>query len=226
MEDEAKAVQEVARTTGKAIDAARAAGGFIAQFVAGSLEQGMGIFEDRLRYMRRERQLRLMHRADQMLKELGLAVPNRAVPLKLAIPLIQGASLEEDDELQDRWAALLVNASNADFGSEIQRVHIEILEQITALEAKILDTVYSLSFEGAQHAGVVTIELPVSARIVNEGEMNFVEPSEEMVLAIGNLARIGCLRTTLTVGGGEIFGRVNPTMLGSSFVRACRLSKT
>lgn len=37
MEEEAKAVQEVAKTTGKAIDAAREAGGFIARFVAGPL---------------------------------------------------------------------------------------------------------------------------------------------------------------------------------------------
>ncbi len=47
MEEESKAVQEVAKTTGKAIDAAREAGGFIARFIVGSLEQGMGIFEDR-----------------------------------------------------------------------------------------------------------------------------------------------------------------------------------
>jgi hypothetical protein len=226
MEEESKAVQEVARTTGKAIDAAREAGGFIARFIAGSLEQGMGIFEDRLRYLRWERQLRLMQRADQMLKELGLAAPTRAVPLRLAIPLIQGASLEEDDELQDRWATLLVNAANAACGMEIRRAHIEILEQITVLEAKILDAVYSLPFEGAQHEGIVTIDLPTSARIVVQDETKFVEPPEDIVLAIGNLARIGCLRPTLTMGGGEIFGRVNPTMLGRSFVQACRLPKT
>lgn len=226
MEEEAKAVQEVAKTTGKAIDAAREAGGFIARFVAGPLEQGVGIFEDRLRYLRWERQVRLIHRANQMLSEVGLSAPTRAVPLKLAIPLIQGASLEEDDELQDRWAALLVNAANASFGSEICRAHIGILEQITALEAAILDTVYSLPFEAAHHAGIVAVDLPASARIADEKETTFVEPSDDIVLSIGNLARVGCLMPTRTMGGGEIFGRVNPTVLGRSFVHACRLPKT
>ena len=63
----AKAVQEVAKATGKAIDAGQKFGGFISRYVAGSIEQGMGIFEDKLKYMRWERQVRLMQRAEQLL---------------------------------------------------------------------------------------------------------------------------------------------------------------
>ncbi|MFZ3128241.1 MAG: hypothetical protein WA136_09515, partial [Rhodoferax sp.] len=97
MDEESKAVQEVAKTTGKAIDAAREAGGFIAKFISGPLEQGVGIFEDKLKYLRWERQIRYMQRAQELLKLSGLDSPTRAVPLKLAIPLMQGASLEEDN---------------------------------------------------------------------------------------------------------------------------------
>lgn len=223
MEEESKAVQEVAKATGKAIDAAREAGSFIARFVSGPLEQGIGIFEDRLRYFRWERQIRLIRRADEMLKEIGMASPTKAVPLKLAIPLIQGASLEEDDSLQDKWATLLVNAANEDCKIEIRRAYIDILEQITVLEAKILDVVYSLSFEAAMHAGIVTVDLPNSARIAIEGEHKYIEPDQDIILAIANLSRVGCLRPLRTIGGGEIFGRVNPTVFGYSFVQACRL---
>lgn len=42
--EEDKVIQEVAKATGKAIDAAREAGGFIAKFISGPLEHGMGIF--------------------------------------------------------------------------------------------------------------------------------------------------------------------------------------
>ena len=108
----AKAVQEVAKTTGKAIDAGEKFGGFISRYIAGSIEQGTGIFEDKLKYMRWERQVRLMQRAEQLLKETGLSQPTRAIPLKLAIPLLEAASLEDDDYLQDLWARLLVNAAN------------------------------------------------------------------------------------------------------------------
>lgn len=228
MEEESKAVQEVAKTTGKAIDAAREAGGFIARFVAGPLEQGIGIFEDRLRYTRWERQIRLMSRAEEFLKQSGLSGPTRAVPLKLAIPLLQGATLEDDDGLQDRWAVLLVNAANASFDTEIGRSFLVILEQMTALEAQILDVLYELPFEQSQHAGILTAELPGSARIKEEKENENESPlpGEEIVLALSNLARLGCIRPGITWGGGEIFRRVNPTVLGRSFTHACHLPTT
>ena len=221
MEEEAKAIQEVAKSTGKAIDAAREAGGFIARFVSGTIEQGMGIFEDRLKYMRWERQIRLMQRAQDFLKLIGLPAPTRPVPLKLAIPIIQGASLEENDDLQDRWAALLVNAANANFHNEVRRSYVAILEQLTPLDAQILDVLYSLPFEKSQHDGIVTAELPVCARIKEENEKEFQLPNEEVVISLSNLVHLGCLRPTMTWGGGENFGRVNPTVAGKAFVEAC-----
>jgi hypothetical protein len=226
MEEEAKAVQEVAKTTGKAIEVAREAAGFIAKFISGPLEQSVGIFEDKLKYMRWERQVRLMQRAEQFLALSGQCAPTRAVPMKIAIPLFQGASLEEDDFLQDRWAALLVNAGSASFTGEVRRSYIAILEQLTPLDACILEVVYSFPFEQSQHNGITTAELPNRARIPDEKEQELPLPSEEVVLSLSNLVRLGCLRPQMTWGGGESFARVNPTVAGRSFVEACRVPRT
>lgn len=228
MSEEAKAAQEIAKTAGKAIDAASKAGGFIARFVSGPLEQGVGIWEDRLRYARWERQLRLMRRAEDFLKASGLQAPTRAIPLKLAVPLLQGGSLEDDDELQDRWAALLVNAANAD-AVAVQRSYLAILEQLSPLEAKILDVIYALPYEEIRHAGATTNELPALSRVVVEDgtriEEPMPDPPEEVCIALGNLVRLGCLRLGLAWGGGELFRKVLPTVLGRSFVQACALTK-
>lgn len=221
MTDESKAIEEVAKTTGQAIEAAREAGGFIAKYISGPLEQGMGIFEDRLKYMRWERQIRLMQRSQEFLRLAGLSAPSRPIPLKLAIPLMQGASLEEDDYLQDRWAALLVNAANADFKGEVRRSHAVILEQLTHLDAKVLDALYGLPFEQSQHDGIMTAQLPEQARVAAEKEQEFPLPAEEIVLSLSNLARLGCVRPLMTWGGGESYGRVNPTIAGKIFVEAC-----
>lgn len=176
-----------------------------------------------MRYVRWERQARLMHRAQEFLEASGLENPTRPVPLKLAIPLIQGASLEEDDQLQDRWAALLVNSANAEFQTEIRRSFVAILEQLTALDVRLLDILYALPFEQSQHAGIVTAELPVAAYLAEEHEHEFRQPSEDVVLSLSNLARLGCLRPETTMGGGEIYERVNPTISGRAFVQACRV---
>ncbi len=54
LDEESKAVQEVAKATNNAIEAGRAMGGFIAKYVAGPLEQAMGIWDDKLKYRRWE----------------------------------------------------------------------------------------------------------------------------------------------------------------------------
>jgi hypothetical protein len=56
MADEAKAVQAIAETTGKVIDATRSAASFIAAYIDGSLEVAMEIYEDNLKYLRWQRQ--------------------------------------------------------------------------------------------------------------------------------------------------------------------------
>ena len=72
MEENSKAIEEIAKTAGKCIDASREFGGFISRFIQGPLEEAMGIFEDKLKYMRWERQVRLMERASEFLRERGI----------------------------------------------------------------------------------------------------------------------------------------------------------
>ena len=226
VEETAKAGQEIAKTTGKAIDVGEKLGQFVARFICGPMEQASGIVEDKLKYLRWERQLRLMKRAEELMKQLGMREPSRAVPLKLAIPLLQGASLEDDDDLQDLWAKLLVNAADADSPITIKRVFIDILENIGPLEARILQVVYSIPFADMQHHGVVTKDLPNSA-MIRPDDPNFKteRPSPEVELALANLARLGCLSPAKTWGGGEVFDSINPSLLGKVFVEACTLRR-
>lgn len=225
MEEEAKAVQELAKTGGKAIDAAREAGGFIAKYISGSLEEAIGIFEDKLKYLRWERQQRLFKRADEFLKRSGISGPSRPVPLKLAIPILQGATLEEDDLLQDRWAALLVNAANASFDGEIRRSYMSILEQLTPLDARILDVIYAAPLD-EKYDGLVTAHLPDRTYLPEAEADESALPSESVVISLSNLSRLGCLRLPGTWGGGESFRRVHTTIAGRSFMRACQVPES
>ena len=74
-------IEEIAKTTGKAIEAAREAGGFLARFIHRSVEQASGIVGDWLTYVRWERQQRLMDRANEFMRERGVTVPSRAIGL-------------------------------------------------------------------------------------------------------------------------------------------------
>ena len=82
IEETAKAAQEIAKTASKAIEAGEKLGEFISKYIGGPIEQGMGIFEDKLKYMRWERQVRFMQCATELLKSLGLSKPTGANGVK------------------------------------------------------------------------------------------------------------------------------------------------
>jgi hypothetical protein len=228
MSDEiAKAVQEVAKTSGQAIEAVRGFSGFIAEITKRPMIEAFGIVEDKLKYRRWKNQLSLMVKAQKLLAEKGVSQIPHPIPFKLAIPLLEGASLEDDNYLQDKWAHLLVNAVTAPAEQELRRVYIDILERLTPYEARILDKIYSLPYQVALHQAILTAGLPDHAEFpVHDPQpkgqpANPAIPSEEVCLALANLDRLDCISISRSWGGGQIFGSANQTLLGSRFLAAC-----
>jgi hypothetical protein len=221
-ESESKALEELAKTGGKALDLMEKMGAFIARLTKGTLEEGFGIFEDKLKYMRWKNQFRLIIRANEFINESGINEITRPLPLKFTIPLLQGASLEDDEYLQDLWAQLLAN-SVIENGIEIKRVYIDILERLSPLEGKIIKTIYgSFSFEEIQHRFLLTYKLPEFIEIQNDDSREHPEQNNPAIqLALINLSRIGCLSLTKSLGGGEFFSLIHPTLLGKYFYEAC-----
>jgi hypothetical protein len=117
---QADAVKAVADTTGKVVDAAGNTAGFFARFLEGPLQQASLIVEDTLKY---KRTTRLLSFADKMQQEMavrGMTTATRSVATNFGLRVISAASLEDDNELQKRWALLLVNAGDADSGVTVE----------------------------------------------------------------------------------------------------------
>lgn len=223
MSDEAKAIEELAKTTGKITEAAREVGGFLAKYTGGPLAQAMGIFEDRLAYARWERQVRLMDRADEFLAQRGQSFPNRKLPLNLAIPILQAGSLEEDDKLQDRYASLLASAADASAQIEIRRAFVSILEDLTPLDVEVLDAIYIFELASPPATDgtneIWTTRLPREALLERpKGEVN---PKREVQVSVMNLVRLGLLSSAIAFGGNAMVSCVHQTPLGRAFFEAC-----
>ncbi|WP_231403253.1 Abi-alpha family protein [Hymenobacter guriensis] len=88
------------------------------------------------------KQVQLYSKADAMLKDSGV-VPHQ-VESKILLPLVEAASLEEDDSLFNKWAALLANAAVYQTGA-IQPAFVEVLKQLTPRQAYMLDTLFRLA---------------------------------------------------------------------------------
>ena len=117
----------------------------VVQYFGGTLEQGMGIIEDKLKYIRWERQVRLFDKANEILSSRKSKEITKIIPQKFMLPLLESATLEEDDFLQDKWAQLLANAADNSSGIEIKRNYITILENMDSIEVEIFDNVINLS---------------------------------------------------------------------------------
>lgn len=97
--ESAKATQEVAKAAQKGIDASEKLGSFLAKIFGGPMEELAGIVGDKLRVMRWERQVRLIDRVEEINRSRNISGKEVPVAPKLAIPVIENASLEENDTL-------------------------------------------------------------------------------------------------------------------------------
>jgi hypothetical protein len=95
---------------------------------------------DEVRLYRFGRQLELLKKAEKMAKVAGFTP--KAVPIKLLFPLLEGASLEEDEELHTMWAALLVNASRPAARDQVRPGFIDVLRNLAPDEAMLLKSLH------------------------------------------------------------------------------------
>jgi hypothetical protein len=118
----AEATKAVAETSGKAIDAASA----FARIFKGPVAELIGCVEDKFKYIRWERQQALIEKAERRMAEKSLSAPTRDLPLSFSVPLLTHAVIEEDDELQEVWARLLVNAGDSSTPMELRTAYVEV----------------------------------------------------------------------------------------------------
>jgi hypothetical protein len=110
------------------------AGRDLGGFVPPAFRQLVGMAEDQFKVWRAKRQVRLREQFQEFLFDRGLDAPTRSIAPAFMLPLIERASLEADDALQDVWAMLLANAADADCSTEMRMAFISMLSEMTSLD--------------------------------------------------------------------------------------------
>lgn len=191
--------------------------GIIPDFV----RQGGGILSDNVRLWRFKNQLNILKKAQKAIEESGLQKQN--VPLKVLTPLIENSSLEEDEGMQERWANLLGNAATGFSG--IKANYVEILKELSPLEATILDTIYKAASAEQDYKKRKEMQFD-KTKICKI----FSLTPEDSDLIIQNLYRLGLCQPPGSSGimfGDERVGLQTTnifelTSLGFHFVKACQ----
>lgn len=81
--------------------------------------------------------LKVLKRAKQILVDHG--IEPKGLNLKILIPILQGASLEDNPELAEKWAGLLASAAT---GESIHLSYTRILSELSPNDAQILQLMY------------------------------------------------------------------------------------
>jgi Abortive infection alpha len=200
--------------------------GFLSKCLAGPLQQAAGIIEDHLRVTRWERRQRLVERVEAFAKKQGISNPTREIPVKIFLPLVEAAVTEDDDELQDLWARMFINAADADSGLEVRRAYTSILQDCTRLDIRILAALYNVAPE-LLGKSVRSKFLPHEAKLIHQdtSERDHI-PVPETLRSLWNLHRLGLIASdTAFADGDEQMVNVSITALGAGLVEACTLKE-
>lgn len=225
----AKAIQESAKFGTQSAKAAEKLGGFFARVFKESASQVAGIVTDRLRFVRWKRLCKIADKVNTILESRGVT-DSRAVPPKLALPILEDSSLEEDENLAELWTGLLANAMDPNFKDELRYAYTDIIRNLTPLDAHILRALYNtLKREDKLSLDVVhTFAIPKTNICQTLG----LQGADYLVSA-NNLMRLRCIAPyvrRIAVGNGLTgpplttdMGSdvVTMTPLGITFVRAC-----
>lgn len=133
-----KQARDIAKATDPAVDTVEKAARFINSVFGRSISNAIGLVEDKLAYYRLEKAIMLAEKLEANLSKKG--VPRRYVPVSFGLPIIEKASVEEDENLSEKWANLLTNAADATYDKPLRRNYSTILGDMEPVDTLVLDS--------------------------------------------------------------------------------------
>lgn len=147
----------------------------------------------------------------------------QAVEPKVLLPLVQAAALETDETLAAQWAVLLANAADPAQRVQVQPGFVEVLRQLTPVQAKMLAQLYA-----REKGRTIPEHAAPNAFVLGDMARALGLTGQEFALCVDNLLR---LRLCAALDGPYEVGPfkypaaptfyLNPTVFGREFVCAC-----
>jgi hypothetical protein len=194
----------------------------------GSVEQIGGMWEDSLRARRFERQIKLFARIQKLLDDA--AVEPKEIPDKIWVPALQAASLEDEETLQEKWAALITNAATDGAQNDLLPSYAEILRQLSTPDIRILEATCNFSENtvfGKERTPKSIVDQAMNTELIFDRFSDLEEkdslrrsdfPWRRLTMHAEHLQRLGLLRIRDVLRAPI----VSLTSLGYDFVRTCR----
>lgn len=174
---------------------------FLSKLVSPTVEEVGLLISDNIKFIRFKNQIKILLKAQKYVEEKNLKI--KEIPIKILVPLLENASLEEDEELQDKWASMLTNMVDSDYNlqnhifpyllGQISKYEFEALEKFMEFEKEYYlkrKTYYKLR---EKDGFILSTETKKAKEIIQEIEQKGLKISlDEYEYA--NLTRLGLLK--------------------------------
>ena len=179
----------------KGIDTAKE---FLGKLILPSIEETGLLLRDQVSIWRFKNQVKILTKAKKYCEKHS--IKTQSISLKLLCPLLESASLEDDEELQDKWSILLGNLADSEQNIE-NHVFPFILSQVSKQEFKTIAThVISRTkmieemkgkLDGLTESEKTNSEHKVR---ITENSPMFLERGSVELKNLANLSRLGLIR--------------------------------
>jgi hypothetical protein len=192
---------------------------FIGKLITPAIEEAGGIIQDTVKSWRVKNQVNIALKAQKYFERKGL--DPKKVPLKILVPLLENGSLEDDENMQDKWAALLASAAHPEMGDYITPNYPAILKELSPKEVLILDTIYEevkdIEWKSSKYGKEFHKYLLLE---------QFGIDSYQFDIIANNLFRLGLIleprgEQNITPGDGQ-YDMIHISPLGLHFIGVCR----
>jgi len=229
LDEKAKVIQEVAKTTHKALEVSEKIGNFLKIILGDTLCDTGAILNDWAKYYRYKNLLCIQDKVIAIHKKRVIEGKPIPVPPRYAIPLLENASTENEETIQNLWAALIANTTDPKKRFQIKKIYINILSKLEPLDALVL------KFFMKQKRQDIKIVDGSQAGVSSEQLLNDLNvQKEEIKASLRNLHQLECIvaQAPFILGSATLSAKFDYTVncpdaifsltsLGCSLLKAC-----
>ena len=191
----------------------------------GSRELGM-VLSDRVKFWRLNNLISISEKFDRICKEKNLSPTNlRSLTIAVGLPMLEHAANEEEDELQELWANLMVsattNSESLEDSGDLYKTWTNMLAAMSKWDCRLLSTLVEEGIAGSSDDGIQSKPL-TQDEVRQAAEM----PRVRVDLHLEKLVSLGLVyrdpKTPLKTGGpiGLQYAYA-PTLMGINMYVAC-----
>lgn len=196
---------------------------FLGKLINPALEEGGGILQDNIKFWRFKNQINIALKAKKFLAKKGIK-PAKVSP-KILLPILENGSLEEEESMQKKWAALLANSADPNKRYSVKPSFAEILKELSPIEVLLLDKMFD---EANKNKNPNKVEVFFDKEKICQGIK--IDKKQFDIIA-DNLFRLNLCQPPASFGGVKIgkypvqlrtYELIGFTQLGHEFVKSCR----